>query len=162
MKVLFTGASSFTGYWFVTRLAAAGHSVRTTFTQNNVAAYGDDIRGRRVRQVLEQSKPIFGCRFGDQRFLDVLTDDDIDLVCHHAADATNYKSPEFDVCSAVANNTRHVRDVLKLLAAKSRAALLLTGSIFESREGAGSEDRLPFSPYGLSKGLTADIFAYYC
>jgi UDP-glucose 4-epimerase len=40
--------------------------------------------------------------------------------------------------------------------------LLLTGSLFEAREGEGSNLDLPFSPYGLSKGLTADLFAYYC
>ena len=27
MKILFTGASSFTGYWFVKTLAEAGHEV---------------------------------------------------------------------------------------------------------------------------------------
>jgi nucleoside-diphosphate-sugar epimerase len=27
MKILFTGATSFTGYWFVKTLAAAGHQI---------------------------------------------------------------------------------------------------------------------------------------
>lgn len=31
MKVLFTGASSFTGFWFVRELAAAGHDVTALF-----------------------------------------------------------------------------------------------------------------------------------
>ena len=31
MKILFTGGSSFTGYWFVRELAAAGHDVTAVF-----------------------------------------------------------------------------------------------------------------------------------
>ena len=40
--------------------------------------------------------------------------------------------------------------------------VLLTGSVFESGEGAGSQGLPDFSPYGLSKALTARMFAYYC
>ena len=84
------------------------------------------------------------------------------LLCHHAADVTNYKSADFDICRAVSNNTLGVREVLKALAAQSNSALLLTGSVFEAGEGAGSEDLPSFSPYGVSKSLTSDIFSYYC
>ncbi len=162
MKILFTGASSFTGYWFATKLADAGHEVLCTFTRGSTEAYGDDVRGRRVRHVVERSKPLFSCCFGDERFLGLLNHEKFDLLCHHAADATNYKSPEFDVARAVANNTRGMQDVLKLLSRNDRAALLLTGSIFERGEGAGSEALPAFSPYGVSKSVTAEICEYYC
>ena len=39
--------------------------------------------------------------------------------------------------------------------------LVLTGSVFEQKEGAGSEPLRAFSPYGLSKGLTAAAAAFY-
>ncbi len=162
MKILFTGASSFTGYWFVSRLASAGHDVRTTFTRSNIEAYGDDVRSRRVKHVATRSKPLYSCSFGDDRFLEYLKHERIDLLCHHAADATNYKSAEFDVCQAVSNNTRRIQEVLKLLADTSGAAFLLTGSIFEGGEGQGSDGLPPLSPYGLSKSLTAEICKYYC
>src|SRR6185295_14407255 len=77
-------------------------------------------------------------------------------------DATNYKSPDFNVCAAVAKNTRRIQNVLKLLPANSAAAFLLTGSFFEGGEGAGSEALPHFSPYGLSKALTVDVCTYYC
>jgi len=162
MNILFTGASSFTGYWFVTKLAEAGHQVRTTFTRDSAEAYGDDVRGQRVRRVAERSKPLFSCPFGSAPFLEYLKNERVDLLCHHAADVTDYKSPAFDICSAVANNTRGVQEVLKLLSRNSKAALLLTGSVFEGGEGAGSEGLPAFSPYGVSKAATADICAYYC
>ncbi len=40
--------------------------------------------------------------------------------------------------------------------------MLLTGSVFEGGEGAGSESLPHFSPYGLSKALTFEAFRYYC
>jgi nucleoside-diphosphate-sugar epimerase len=40
--------------------------------------------------------------------------------------------------------------------------VLLTGSVFEAGEGAGSDGLPGFSPYGLSKELTARTFKYYC
>jgi UDP-glucose 4-epimerase len=40
--------------------------------------------------------------------------------------------------------------------------LLLTGSVFEGGEGAGSQGLPDFSPYGLSKALTAREFCFYC
>ena len=39
--------------------------------------------------------------------------------------------------------------------------ILLTGSVFENDEGAGSRDLRAFSPYGLSKGFTWQLFRYH-
>jgi len=40
--------------------------------------------------------------------------------------------------------------------------VLLTGSVFEQNEGEGDNIDQPVSPYGMSKGLTAEIFRYAC
>ncbi len=162
MKILFTGASSFSGTWFVTRLAAAGHEVVATFTREGAAAYGKDLRGERVRRAVGCARPVFECRFGDDCFIDLLKREKFDVVCHHGSDVTNYKSPDFDVLSAVQSNTNQASAVLKLLAAAGPSAFLWTGSVFEAGEGAGSDGLRSFSPYGLSKALSAKIFEYYC
>src|SRR5262245_10136212 len=105
MKILFTGASSLTGHWFVIKLAERGHEIWATFTRDSAEAYGSDVRGQRVQRSLKTCWPAFGCRFGDDRFLDVLRNESFDVLCHHAADVTNYRSPDFDVNAAIANNT---------------------------------------------------------
>ena len=43
MKLLLTGCSSFTGYWFAKCLAEAGHEVVATLTRDSAEAYGDDV-----------------------------------------------------------------------------------------------------------------------
>jgi nucleoside-diphosphate-sugar epimerase len=75
---------------------------------------------------------------------------------------TNYRSPGFDAIGAVQNNTRNLPAVLESLKSAGCSKILLTGSVFEGGEGAGSQDLPDLSPYGLSKALTARVFRYYC
>lgn len=160
MKILFTGASSFSGMWFVEELAKAGHDVTAVFLRPLEAYTG--LRRRRVDRLLSICRPIFDCRFGSAVFLAVIDESNKwDLFCHHAADVTNYKSPEFAVSEALMSNTLNLPLILKSLKEKGCHHILLTGSVFEQNEGAGSDQLRAVSPYGLSKGLTGEVFRYY-
>jgi len=161
MKILFTGASSFTGLWFVRALTAAGHEV-TAIVRHRDHEYPDLIRRERVALVGEVCRPVYGCSFGDLAFLALIREGNWDLLCHHAADATNYKSPDFDVAAALQNNTRNLPAVLEALKIAGCSKLILTGTVFEGGEGAGSQGLPDFSPYGLSKAMTARVFQFYC
>jgi nucleoside-diphosphate-sugar epimerase len=161
MRILFTGASSFTGYWFVKTLAQAGHQVVCP-----VAGALDRYEGVR-KQRIEQLG--FLCRlmphapFGTAAFLKLVREGSPwNLLCHHAADVTNYKSPDFDAHRALLNNSLNLRRVLKSLRERGMKGVVLTGSVFENDEGLGNEPLRAFSPYGLSKGLTWQVFRYYC
>ena len=87
----------------------------------------------------EVCRPVYGCSFGDERFLALIREGGWDLLCHHAADVTNYKSPDFDAVAALRNNTHNLPAVLEALRAAGCRRLLLTGSVFEGGEGC----RLP-------------------
>ncbi|MEM1445448.1 MAG: NAD(P)-dependent oxidoreductase [Planctomycetota bacterium] len=168
MNILFTGASSFTGYWFVKQLAEAGHTVTATFTRKDPTVYADGgVREQRVAFVQKHCKPVWGCQFGDELFLEVISSGSFDLLCHHAADVTNYKSPDFDCSGAACNNTNNLASVLTaLLDRNPRVGVLHTQSVFAGGYGAGTRDasgNLPhFSPYGLSKAITAELCDFYC
>jgi len=162
MRVLLTGASSFTGFWFATVLAKMGHEVVATFTRAARADYGDSLRGERVALVRRLVTPVFGCRFGDTSFLSAILRTRPDVLCHHGADATNYKSADFDYQTALARNTYRIGDVLQALESVDCRRIVLTGTVFEAGEGAGSDGLPSFSPYGLSKCLTAATFSYFC
>lgn len=160
MKILFTGASSFTGFWFVKELARAGHEIYCTFRSKENDYVG--IRKERIQLIKDEVHPYFGVEFGTEKFFQLIEGiKQINLFCHHAADVTNYKSPEFNVVSALENNTKNLSKVLTKLKEKGCESVLLTGSVFEYEEGAG-ENLVAFSPYGLSKGLTYEMFNYYC
>ena len=158
MKILFTGASSFTGYWFVKTLAAAGHEVVCPL-RGNPASY-DGVRKLRAGLLHPLSRLVADTPFGSDAFLKLVREGSPwDLFCHHAAESANYKSPDFDAVGALQANTHNLRAVL---AAVKPAAVVLTGTFFENDEGAGSEPLRAFSGYGLSKGLTWQAFRFYC
>jgi UDP-glucose 4-epimerase len=161
MKVLFTGGSSFTGSRFIRDLAASGHQVVAVF-RRRPEEYADAVRRHRVVMATEVCRPVYGCSFGDESFLALIAEGGWDLLSHHAADVTNYKSPDFDAIAALANNARNLAGTLEALKDAGCRRVLLSGSVFEGGEGAGSEGLPDFSPYGLSKALTAQVFRYYC
>lgn len=160
MQILFTGGSSFTGYWFIKALYEAGHQVTAIFRKELEEYTG--TRGERVRELSSFCTPLTGVSFGSEKMLELLRCGSWDLLCHHAADVTNYKSPEFDSISALSNNAHNIQQLLPALLEGGCSHVVLTGSVFEQREGAGASALGAFSPYGLSKGLTYDLFNFYC
>jgi nucleoside-diphosphate-sugar epimerase len=161
VRVLFTGASSFTGLWFVRELAAAGHDVTAVF-RRPAAAYADEPRRARVALAAAACRAVHGVAFGDERFLALVKDGGWDLLAHHGAHVEDYRSPAFDALAAAQANAHRIREVLESLAAGGCRRVLLSGSVFEGGEGAGSEGLPHFSPYALSKALTAELFRYHC
>lgn len=151
MKILLTGASSFTGYWFARALHDAGHHVVAPL-RRAAARYDEGTRAERVRRLAAVAEIVDDCSFGSERFLACASAGGFDLLCHHAAQVGDYRSAAFDIVGAVTANVRNIREVLATV-----PAVVLTGSVFEQGEGAGDAPLRAFSPYGLSKGLTADI-----
>jgi nucleoside-diphosphate-sugar epimerase len=147
MRILFTGASSFTGYWFVRELVAAGHEV--------VAACRGDgryegLRGERVRMVRELCETRFGCPFGTDDFL-ALAKTSFDVLCHHGAEVADYRSPDFDPYQAAAANLHRLPEVLRALKDRGCGRLVLTGSVFEANEGAARRRSAPSAPMGCPR-----------
>jgi nucleoside-diphosphate-sugar epimerase len=158
MKVLLTGASSFTGLHFAHALSAAGHEVVAPL-RAPLSAYAAGVRARRVQALPEVARIVEDCPFGSDRFIALAGEGGFDLLCHHAAEVGDYRSPNFDVTAAVAANTHRLREVLSALG--GHAGILATGSVFEQEEGAGTAPLAAFSPYGLSKGLTWQVVRHW-
>jgi nucleoside-diphosphate-sugar epimerase len=163
MKILFTGASSFTGFWFVKTLAAAGHEVICPL-RGEIEKY-EGVRKRRAEGLQGLCRFVPSASFGSEVFLKLAGAEKCDALCHHAAEIANYKSPDFDAVAALASNTHNLRAVLKTM----KCPVVLTGSVFENDEGSDGLQPTPhgeglraFSPYGLSKGMTYQHFRHYC
>ena len=162
MRIILTGASSFTGFWFAKTLAAAGHEVVAALAGEGAAGYAG-VRASRLALLAEGCRTVFAAPFGSDEFLRLLREaGPFDRLCHHWAEVREYRSPDFDVAAALAANTRRLVPVLRAAKEGGCAAFVLTDSVFEDEEGIGNPPIAPFSPYGLSKGLTRRLVEYYC
>lgn len=160
VRILFTGASSFTGMWFVRTLAGLGHTVIAAMRREQHAYSG--LRAERLARIAACCSPVWNAPFGSPRFLDVIArEGPFDVFCHHGAETNGYRSAEFDAVAATAANTHALPGVLHALRDAGCRRIVLTGSIFEAGEGAGTTPLRAFSPYGVSKTLTSEIFAFY-
>ena len=162
MRILFTGASSFTGLWFIQALRAQDHEVVATFTRPPAIYENGTIASLRTARVADLCECVYDVSFGDSNFVALLENGQkFDVLCHHGAVVEDYRRPDFDVLGAVRKNTQGVVKVLEVLAKRGGRAVVLTGSVFEKGEGAGSEVQLSVSPYGASKAMTSDLFRFY-
>jgi UDP-glucose 4-epimerase len=157
MRILFTGATSFTGMWFIRKLAEDGHNVVAAIRRSEGVYSG--LSAQRLERIAGICDFAWNLTFGTPEFLDLIArKGPFDLLCHHAAEVKDYKSPGFDVPAAVNANTHELVKVLVRLEDAGCRRIVLTGSVFEENEGAGSTPMRAFSPYGLSKTLTAAAF----
>ena len=69
-------------------------------------------------------------------------DSGFDLLAHHGAYVTDYRSPDFDFAAALASNTRNLPAVVEAAKAGGVKRLLITGSVFEGAKGPATPDCL--------------------
>jgi UDP-glucose 4-epimerase len=155
MRILMTGASSFTGAWFAEELARAGHHVVATY-RGPLSDY-TGVRAEHVRRLASLVEQVDNTSFGDASFLDLAAAQPYDLLLHHAATMENYRSWDFDAISASEKNTRNTRPLLRTMSERGLRKVVVTGSVFEPFEGDGDAPGRAFNPYGLSKHISFEI-----
>ena len=111
MHVLFTGASSFSGSWFVQKLCDAGHRVTATFSRPSFTDY-KGLSSTRVKMISKRVEPLLDCSFGEIKMLDYLRENPVDLICMHGAQVGNHRSEGFSLMNALAANTNNFSKIL--------------------------------------------------
>jgi len=157
-KVLLTGGSSFTGVWIAEALAQAGFEVVAPLLRQREDYEG--VRLDRVARLEKVAVVTYGRTFGSQALLDDIRAAKADVLAHHAAHITGYRSPDFDPVDALARNTAGAAETLAAVRRAGGRLMVLTGSVFEAGEGGGEEPGA-VTPYGLSKTLTTSAFDYW-
>jgi len=120
----------------------------------------EGVRGERFKELRKVCSIEPNVSFGSDSFLEILKAAKFEVICHHAAEMKNYRSPDFDHLAATASNTSNLRRILDIFQRGGGRGITLTGSVFESNEGLG--DPGAFNPYALSKTMTYEIFRYFC
>ncbi len=159
MRILFTGASSFTGAWFARALRARGAEL--VLACRGSRASWSALQRVRLASLGEDVEIHTGCPFGSRRFLALIERrGPFDLLALHGAQVGDHRDPRFDVERATAANIRGLDAVLDRLQRRQPPALLVTGSLFEADEGEGERPLRAFNAYGLSKTLTWQVLRF--
>lgn len=159
MRVLLTGASSFTGAWIAKALAAAGAEV-TAVCRGRPEHYAPARRAR-IEAVAEVAAVVFDRPFGSAGFLQLVQHAlPFDVLCLHHAEVGDFRRPDFEPIDAARSDTLGLDAVLGCLARRGLQRLVHTGTVFEAGEGDGDRPLAAIGRYGLAKTLTSTIIRH--
>jgi len=165
MKILFTGASSFTGMHFVHAMLKAGHEVHCTFSRASLFDYSSHEQNR-ISTFLQHTHNRFSSPFGSPFFFEEFKGK-FDVLCLHGTkgQSAGHDTSDFDVMGAVLDNTWHASSVMEAAKKAGVKKVVLTGTYFEKWGGmlhSRSNCQPAKNTYALSKTLTSDIIKFYC
>ncbi|MEO6152852.1 MAG: NAD(P)-dependent oxidoreductase [Croceibacterium sp.] len=159
MRILLTGASSFTGSWLAAELARRGHTVVGTL-QDSSAAYAPLARQRLEMCRVAGVTLANGVTYGSDALLG-LVDEGWDAIAYHGADVRNYRGPDFDLLGALERNTRGAAELCHRAVAAGVGRIIVSGTVFEPGSAAGDELDRAVTPYGLSKALSWQVMRFH-
>ncbi|MEC7986722.1 MAG: NAD(P)-dependent oxidoreductase [Myxococcota bacterium] len=152
LKILLSGASSFSGFHILQSLSQAGHEVWATL-QSPTSSYRD-LKKRRIQSLPSNIRIVENTPFGSTGFLNLL-EEEFDIYGHHGAWTQNYRSIDYELHRAFENNTHNIKAVMECLS-RTQTHVVISSSIFE-----GNAQTPPFSPHGLVKSITTQAFFLY-
>ncbi len=157
LRVLLTGASSFSGYWFARELAERGHHVVAPLRRAESEYEG--IRVKRIEMLAGLADVVYSAPAGSERLLECITSQDrLDVLCVHHAVVGDYRSADFDVAAAIAAATDDARKITEAVTSKGATVALLTRSVFEAGQGV-SDDPRAIGLYAVAKSATVGVWA---
>lgn len=159
VKVLLTGASSFSGLWIARALAGAGHHVIAPLKRPLIAY--SSLRRERVQLLAAEVDVRFDAPLESDAFKAILSGEASQAFIHHAADIPNYGDPSYDLVEGFNRNVSGLADLIAEFSRAGGQSFLASGSIFEFERPAAEQDKLAISPYGLSKSLTNITLQHY-
>ena len=156
MRVLLTGASSFTGCWIAQALLDRGAGVVAPLGGSRDE--GDPLRQRRLARLAERCALVGEAGMGTSRLLDLAASEGpFDLVWLHGAEVGAFRRPDYDPLAAAAVTTAGAGD---LMGASRCAGVIVTGSVFEADEGRGDGAHGAIGAYGLAKTLAWQMLRF--
>ena len=158
-KVLFTGASSFTGATFASALVSRGFAVVAPI-RRTLREY-EGMRFARLSGLPDKVSLVANAPVGSRMFTKTLTESGrFDAVVLHHAQVSGYRSADFDVGGAILDSTANAAETAKLLAKSGCRAAILTRSVFEAGQGLGSRDG-PIGLYAVAKTATVETWRFH-
>jgi nucleoside-diphosphate-sugar epimerase len=146
MKVLLTGATSFTGCHIARALLDSGAQVYATLTKSK-AHYQDDSLIQKRLQHAKGAEWISECAFGSDTMFSLVKMRQIDIFINHGASIKGYRSPDFNFEESAIKGLHNAAKLMACLKENGCKGLIHSGTVFEANQNLPA-----MSPYGLAKG----------
>ena len=157
--ILFTGASSFTGYHFVNRLSKEKKNIIYCLLTKKKKQY-KGLKALRL-SLLKNKKNIrffYNISFGEKKFFFILNKFSFNFLCLHGAYTHQYNNDEeFSISDALKSNLNKI-DILFKNINNKKTKIILTNSIFQKNEK--KKNYISIGKYGLTKFITHEVFHY--
>ena len=154
-RILLTGVSSFTGFWFARRLVESGFSVSCPLP--NIKKSYEGIKKTRLDTLPETVELFYNVPFGSVEFINLL-DGNFDKLCLHGAFVKGYQNNEFTFGKAVGQNLNEIDRVFEKAKQNGCHGVIWTSSIFEDAVNTDEEflkgSAFPWLKYALSKKIS--------
>ncbi len=159
MNLLFLGVSSFTGYHFVKKISETNKfKIYCTLTKSL-----NNYKSERLERIKLISKCknvvlIKKTKFGDKKFINLLSKKKFNIICFHHAVTKNYKNDlKFNLNKSIQENTININNVFSKI--NSSAVIIVSNTIFQKIKEKGYDN---FSKYGISKETSYNRIKLYC
>tara|TARA_B110000977_G_scaffold682_1_gene950 strand:+ start:1933 stop:2841 length:909 start_codon:yes stop_codon:yes gene_type:complete len=159
MKLLFLGASSFTGYHFVKKISEKKKDIIYCTLTKNINQY-KSIRLKRIKKLNKIKNIIFfkKTKFGDKSFINLLSRNKFDAICFHHASTKDYNDDsKFKLSKSLEQNMSNIDKVFNKI--KKQTTIIVSNTIFQK---IISRKYKAVNKYGISKSITYDKIVNYC
>jgi len=159
MKLLFLGASSFTGYHFVNKISEKKKVIIYCTLTKNINQY-KSIRLKRIKELNKKKNIIFikKTKFGDKSFINLLSKNKFDTICFHHASTKDYNDDsKFKLSKSLEQNMSNINKVFNKI--NKQTKIIVSNTIFQK---IISRKYKAVNKYGISKSITYDKIVIYC
>lgn len=161
MKILFTGSSSFTGYYFLKELNknkiesfAIFSKKKKTYKKN----YQRDILNNKMKYI----KPISNVSFGSKKYTNIIKTKKINILCFHHFIVGNLNN-KYNFNSNLKKLLKNIETVVKELSKNKNSSIIYTSSVYQkiSSNLRYLNDKSRVN-YGYTKLILSQILRYMC
>ncbi|WP_187270772.1 NAD-dependent epimerase/dehydratase family protein [Lacisediminihabitans profunda] len=156
MRILLTGASSFTGSVLANGLVAAGHEVHAALRGPD-GGY-DGVRGNRVASLSTKVTAHFGVSHATGSLARLIAEVRPHALLVHAHPMDGFKNADYPLLAAVGEMSDRIPEQMDALVDGGGTHVVYSGSYYEPSSGLGTFRHAAVSPYGLSKAMVYELF----
>ena len=153
-RILLTGCSSFTGYWFARELINLGFELCCPLPHEYDEYLG--VKKQRLDFIRDKATLVFKCPFGTNGFIELCKNHYYGMG-FHGFYMENYNNRNYKISSSLSQNLKNIETILEILQ-ENRTRIIYSSSIFEDainiEDDNNESTSIDWYNYAFSKKVT--------